>query len=113
MRPAVQSNLLIQTPQDAVTVRDFINTQVYPSGTTRVAWEPTTAQAWHKNLQIVNFSTFCSTAADADALVTMVVDAWTNPPHRNRIEVGSWVKRINSFEDEGGADVVLSTQTKT
>lgn len=112
MRPAVQGNLFIQTPADSVTVRDFINGQLYPVGTTRQAWEPTTSQPWHRNIQIVNFSTFCPTAADADALVTMVVNAWTNPPHRNRIEIGSWVKRINSFEDEGGSDVELSMQTK-
>jgi hypothetical protein len=113
MRPAVQLNLYIQTPQDATTVRDFIDTQLYPQGTTREVWEPTTAQQWHKNLILVNASVFCPTAQDADSVTAGVVSAWTNPPHRNRIEVDSWVKRINSFEDEGLPDQVVSTQIKT
>jgi len=112
MRPAVMTNLFIQTSADATTVRDFVNAQIYPAGTQRVASEATTAQLWHRILYLVNAYVFCPTAADADTLTQGIVNTWTNPPQRNRIESGSWVKRIDSFEDEGQSDVVLSTQTK-
>jgi hypothetical protein len=112
MRPAVLTNLLIQTGQDAETVRAYVDGLIYPTGTSRTVGEATTTQLWHRNLHLVNAYAFCPSAADADSLVTQIVNTWTNPPHRNRIEAGSWVKRIDSYEDEGGADVVVSTQVK-
>jgi hypothetical protein len=94
-------------------VRDFIDGLLYPSGTTRTVWEATTAQQWHKNLLLVNAGVLCPTELDATSIFDAVVTAWTNPPHRNRIEIGSWVKRINSFEDEGLPDQVLATANKS
>jgi hypothetical protein len=109
--PAVFLNLFVTTPQDSNRVRDAIADRI-ALNPLRTFAEPVTAQPWHRNIQIVNALVFCPDAADADALYQGVQDAWAQGPQSGRIRPGSWVKRIDSYEDEGLMDVVLAEATK-
>jgi hypothetical protein len=111
MRPAVMANLYCATQANANSVRTRVENAVL-SGAGRVLAEPVTVVVWHRGIFLVNFYCFCPSASDADTLFQGVIDEWTAGPNANRIQPGSWVRRVDSYEDEGLADVIVSEQAK-
>jgi hypothetical protein len=111
MRPAVMLNLFVATQANGNAVRNAVENRIL-DGAGRELVEPVTVITWHRGLLVVNAYVFCPSASDADTLVADIIATWTSGPQANRIVSGSWVRRINSFADEGLSDVIVSETVK-